>query len=205
MIIAFAQQKGGAGKTTVLAHLAHAWAEDGKSVGMVDLDPQRSLSMWAEHQSTLSLDCVESAGWRAGTDIKDMARGHDVTLIDCPGNASNLLEASLRESHLVLLPCQPSMLDAWATSAVLEMAEREKTRACVVLNRVPPRGGLMQEVRDTLDANGAMILEATLGNRVAFAAGLARGTTALGLGRTTRATQEVLALRDEIEALLAAA
>ena len=29
-VITFAQQKGGAGKTTVLAHLAAAWAEAGR-------------------------------------------------------------------------------------------------------------------------------------------------------------------------------
>ncbi|MEM8658745.1 MAG: ParA family partition ATPase [Pseudomonadota bacterium] len=204
MIIAFAQQKGGAGKTTLLAHLAHAWADAGKSVGLVDLDPQRSLSMWSEHQTVVSVDCIESAGWRAGSDIKDMARGHDITLIDCPGNASTLLESALRESDLVILPCQPSMLDAWATAAVLEMTQREKTRACVVLNRVPPRGGLMEEVLITLKEGGAEVLDSRMGNRVAFAAGLAKGTTALGLGRTTRATQEVQALRAEIDALMTA-
>lgn len=202
MIIAFAQQKGGAGKTTVLAHLAHAWGGAGRSVGLVDLDPQRSLSMWAQAQTVLEVECVESAGWRAGSDIKDLARKQEVTLIDCPGNASNLLEAALRESDLVILPCQPSMLDAWATAPVLEMAAREKTPARVLLNRVPPRGGLVDEVRAALGKSGAQLMDTTLGNRVAFAAGLARGTTALGTGRSSRATQEVQALRTEIEALL---
>lgn len=202
MIIAFAQQKGGSGKTTVLAHLAHAWGNAGASVGLVDLDPQRSLSTWAEHQTVVPATCTESAGWRASSDIKDMARASDITLIDCPGNASSLLEASLRESDLVILPCQPSMLDAWATQPVLEMAAREKTPARVLLNRVPPRGGLVDEVRATLAETGAELLTTTLGNRVAFAAGLARGTTALGLGKSTRAAEEIRALHKEVAALL---
>ena len=42
--ITFAQQKGGAGKTTVLAHLAAAWAGAGRDVAIIDLDPQRSLT-----------------------------------------------------------------------------------------------------------------------------------------------------------------
>ena len=45
--ITFAQQKGGAGKTTVLAHLAAAWAEAGRRVVVIDLDPQQSLTRWA--------------------------------------------------------------------------------------------------------------------------------------------------------------
>ena len=46
--ITFAQQKGGAGKTTVLAHLAAAWAGAGRDVAVIDLDPQRSLTRWTE-------------------------------------------------------------------------------------------------------------------------------------------------------------
>ena len=45
--ITFAQQKGGAGKTTVLAHLAAAWAAAGRQVAVMDLDPQQSLTRWA--------------------------------------------------------------------------------------------------------------------------------------------------------------
>lgn len=202
MILAFAQQKGGAGKTTVLAHLAHAWAQTGRSVGLADLDPQRSLSIWAGVRADAPYTVVESAGWRAGSDIKDLVRDHDVTLIDCPGNASNLLEAALRAADMVVIPCQPSMLDVWATAPVLEMAGKEKTPARVLLNRVPPRGNAPDLARAALKDTGATLLKSTLGNRVAFANGFATGTTALGLSRTSRASAEVTALRKELERTL---
>jgi len=203
MIIAFAQQKGGAGKTTVLAHLAHAWADRGRSVGLADLDPQRSLALWTANQRDHDYRVIESAGWRAASDIRDLSRVCDVTLIDCPGNASSLLEAALRAADLVVLPCQPSMLDAWATEPILQMAAREKTPARVLMNRMPPRGGIADQVQKHLQDAGAELFRTSLGNRVAFASGIGRGTTALGLSRTSRATREVAALADEIEALLA--
>ena len=43
-IITVAQQKGGAGKTTLAAHLAVAYTAMQKRVVAVDIDPQQSLS-----------------------------------------------------------------------------------------------------------------------------------------------------------------
>ena len=43
-IYTVAQQKGGAGKTTLAAHLAIAWSEAGLRVAVVDIDPQGSLT-----------------------------------------------------------------------------------------------------------------------------------------------------------------
>ena len=45
IVITVAQQKGGAGKTTLVAHLAAALAAD-RRVALLDIDPQRSLSRW---------------------------------------------------------------------------------------------------------------------------------------------------------------
>ena len=45
VVITVAQQKGGAGKTTLAANLAVALAET-KQVALLDIDPQRSLTRW---------------------------------------------------------------------------------------------------------------------------------------------------------------
>lgn len=201
-IVTFAQQKGGAGKTTVLAHLAVTFAREGSRVALVDLDPQRSLARWAEMRDDPALRVVQSKDYRAGADLKAAARDHDLVLVDCPGAASTLLDAALRESDLVITPCQPSAMDVWATQSVLEAATRQRTPVRVVLNRMPPRASDIADVLAALDAVGAEVLEARLGNRVAFAQAMRSGRTAVETARRSPAATETEALAAEIAALL---
>ena len=71
-IVTIAQQKGGAGKTTVSVHLAVAWsAMKGKSVALVDVDPQGSLGEWFEARERAlgedgaGLEFRTASGWGA--------------------------------------------------------------------------------------------------------------------------------------------
>lgn len=202
MIITFAQQKGGAGKTTVLAHLAAAWTEAGRSVALIDLDPQRSLTRWAGLRVDPRMHVIESRDYRASADMRSAAKTHDFVLVDCPGAASNLLDAAVRESDLVIAPCQPSVMDIWATGSVIETARKLKTPLRIVLNRYPPRSGAMEEVLAALGAAQALVLETRLGNRVAFSQAVLTGRTAPEIARRSAAATEIAALRAEVERAL---
>ncbi len=197
--LTFAQQKGGAGKTTLVAHLARAWQLAGKSVILIDLDPQRSLSFWNELREDDAFDLREGAGWRAGPDIKEARGQADVVLVDCPGNASDLLQAALRESDMVVIPCQPSPLDIWATAPILKMATKEKTAARIVLNRVPPRGPHADAAQKSLTSDSGQVLRSQIGNRVAFSALMSAGKTAIDRGGNAKAKSEIDALRRELD------
>ena len=202
-IITFAQQKGGAGKTTVLAHLAAAWTADGRRVALIDLDPQKSLTRWATLRADPALQLVDSRDYRAASDLRTASRTHDLVLVDCPGAASPLLDAALRESNLVIAPCQASALDAWATQSICEAAERQRTPIRILLNRIPPRTSSIEDVLAALGPRTGLLLECRLGNRVAFSQALLSGRSAPELSRRSLAADEIAALRAEIDGLLA--
>ncbi|SOH94695.1 chromosome partitioning protein [Monaibacterium marinum] len=195
-IITFAQQKGGAGKTTVLTQLAHHWLATGVTVALVDLDPQGSLSRWASMRG--DMECTASSDWKAGSDIRAAARKADLVLVDCPGNADILLRATIRDSDLVVAPAQPSMMDLWALEPVVEMARKEKTPLRVLLNRVPPTGRAAQDARDVVTAD---LLDEQMGNRVVFQQAFAVGKAAAELQPRSKAASEVAAIAAALDAI----
>ncbi len=199
-VITFAQQKGGSGKTTLLVHLAHSWFLAGRKVAVIDLDPQQSLTRWLRLGALPEITEIESKNYRALADIRQASRDHDIVLVDCPGNASNLLEAAIRSSSLVLVPCQPSTMDVWATDAIVKMAAKERIHCAVVMNRVPARGSAAESAVRMLDAAKTEVLDARIGNRVAYASAFGKGHTALSMSGNSIAKQEIEALRNEIEA-----
>lgn len=204
-IVVFAQQKGGAGKTTLLTQTAVAWIGQGRRVALLDLDPQRSLAGWAdararETQGALDLTFFESSEWRAGGDIRRAAAEADLVLVDCPGHADVLLRVAMREADLIVTPAQPSAPDAWATRATLKMAAREGARAVVALNRMPARGGPGPEIERMLRDEGAEIMEARVGDRIAFARAFMAGRGVTETERAGKAAAEIAALAAEIAA-----
>ncbi len=203
-IITVAQQKGGAGKTTLVAHLAVAYTAAGKSVAAVDIDPQQSLAMWYGMREARLGDAgagllvTQVKGWRSRGEVEALARGHDVVLVDSPPHAETEARIAIRAADLVVVPVQPSPMDVWATRPTLELAAAEKVPALLVLNRVPARANLTEDMLAEAKRLGARIAKARIGNRVAFAAALAEGRAVSETQPRGRAAQEITALAKEI-------
>lgn len=200
-IITVAQQKGGAGKTTLVAHLAVAWAGGGWRVGLVDIDPQHSLAAWHTMRDAAGdggLDLHEIPGYRLATAMGPLARDYDVILIDSPPHAETEARIAIRAADLVVVPVQPSPMDLWATRPTLDIAAAEKTPALIVLNRVPPRANLTEAMRDRLRGYEAKVAHAGLGSRVAFAASMLEGRGVTETAPRSPAADEIRALGREI-------
>lgn len=200
-IITVAQQKGGAGKTTVAAHLAVALADSGKKIGLIDGDPQGSLTCWyrervnKQHpERVANITFAQVPGWRVTSELSKMRFNHDVIIID---NASGLdmdTRTTMRNADLVVCPVQPSPADVWATEAVLELAKKESYNMMLVMNRVTARSRLAMIFQHSLP----FLTDAIIGNRILYASVLEDGLTVQEAAPRSSAAREIEMLVKEV-------
>jgi len=198
-VFTVAQQKGGAGKTTMAAHLAVAWSRRHK-VAIIDTDPQGSLTQWyklrvemyGEEEAGLTFSAI--SGWRVENEIARLKRQVDIIVIDSPPHADTEARAAIRAADLVVIPLQPSPMDVWATSATIKLCKQEKVPVKMVLNRVHPQARLTETI-----SSGIVGLAAnTFGNRVAYAGSLMQGLGVTEANPNSPAADEVRGLAREI-------
>lgn len=197
LTIALISQKGGVGKTTLAIHLATAYAALGKQTLLVDLDPQTSAAEWkdvrqAEHPYVMA---VPSS--RLGKTLETArANGADVVILDtAPHNEGTALEAA-RAADLILVPCQPSIMDLRAMRKTADILNYLKKPTFAVLNEVAPQGTVADEAARAITAQfGMPVCPIRLGQRVAFNRCLLGGQTAQEYEPGGKAAQEVDVLR----------
>lgn len=205
-IITIAQQKGGSGKTTLAAHLAVAGTlrKSGSSVAILDTDPQGSLGQWylkrceTLGEDSSGLELRTASAWGAKLEARNLAKSHDLVIIDTPPKADWDCRPAMDAADLVVIPILPSPVDLWATAPTVETAAKQKASCLVVLNRAVARARLTADSLEAIQKLEAPVAEAHLGNRVAFAGTMGNGKTVLDSGGSGPARTEAKALSDEI-------
>jgi chromosome partitioning protein len=211
MIIALAGQKGGAGKTTTSICLASEWHRRGKSVLLVDADPQGSARTWAsvaaEQERSIPTVVAMGAGLHQREQLPRLAQAYDITIIDCPPRHGEIQRAALMVSDMAVLPCGPSALDAWALTETIDIVQqaqiiRPALKAAVLITRKVARTALGQNARDVVMQCGLDVLGAELGYRVAYQEAPAAGIGVVEYDPHGAASTEIQALIAEIELML---
>ena len=118
-VLVLASQKGGAGKTTIAAHVAVAAELDGAGpVVLIDTDPQGSLSAWwnsreADTPALASATLAELPGKLAAL----AQAGFKLAVIDTPPAITEAIRDVVKLADLVLIPTRPSPHDLRAVVA----------------------------------------------------------------------------------------
>jgi chromosome partitioning protein len=126
--IVFASPKGGAGKSTSAVLLATVLAERGATVTIVDADPNKPVSRWAQRPGkpenlVVLADVTEDTVIDA---IEEAATQSAFVIVDLEGTASMMVGYAISRADLAIIPTQGSQLDAAEAVKAIKLVKRQE-------------------------------------------------------------------------------
>lgn len=141
-VIAMANSKGGAGKSTLCLLIASELAQAGSEVLIIDADEQQSCSQWATRcrdAKTLP-DKLEVVPATSPEDLVAALKRNqaDIVVIDVQGSMNKMLIAAIVASDVTLVPAKANVMEMTETVKLFEWAHSSLKRAPLrlVLTRV---------------------------------------------------------------------
>ena len=208
-VISILNQKGGVGKTTIAVHLATAFARKKRRVLLVDADPQGSALDWAAARHGQPLFPVVGLPKNSiHKELPALAINYELVIIDGPPRVYDVAKSAVGASDLVLVPVQPSPYDVWAAKEIIDLFDEAMVFTpnlikAFVINRKIVNTAIGRDVAEALSEYPVPVLEATIGQRVAFAESATQGRTVYDIDPDMLASKEMDQLADEVERLLA--
>lgn len=119
--IAMCNLKGGTGKTTSSILIGEGLRRRGKTVSIIDLDPQGSATEWADAASDentpLGFDVIPGNA----RSIRRLPAA-DFIIIDCPPGNAQLIDAAIAAADRVIIPVSPSSIEVDRMWDALELS-----------------------------------------------------------------------------------
>jgi chromosome partitioning protein len=211
MRIAFLNQKGGVGKTTLAVNVADAIARSGLRTLLIDADPQASAIEWAsardehhdETQGDVLFPVIGMAANFIHKEVPAIAKDYDCVVIDGPPRVNKVSAAAIMASDVVFIPVQPSPYDVWAADEMIGLIEQAKAIrpeivAMFVVNRKITKTALGNAISDALVDYPLPVLKTQISQRVAFAETAAKGQSVVEAVPGEPAAKEIKKLVKEI-------
>jgi len=177
-IIAFANPKGGAGKTTSALLLASELAARGAQVAIIDADPEKWISQWgALPGKPDNITIIGEVSEDTIVDqIEEAAAEAQFVVVDLEGTASLMVANAIGMSDLVIIPTQGASMDAKGAAKTIKLIRNQARLArrdiphAVLLTRTSAAiaSRALKNVRDQLDKAGIDIFETSIVERAAY-------------------------------------
>ena len=182
LVLAFLNQKGGVGKSTLSTNAADYLHRHGGKVLLIDADPQSTVSTWAALRGDLPFPVMQLARTNMAQEVLGHATNYRHVVIDGPPRAEALSRAVIIASDLVVVPVEASGASDWASQVTVRQVQeaqqyKENLKSVFLVSRAIPNTVIGRSIREHMAGHGIPLLEASVANRVSFAEALTMGKT----------------------------
>lgn len=187
-VVAVANQKGGAGKSTIATNLAVMFARDKKKVLLIDADTQQNTSLrWhadrAQYEeNVVPIDVCGLTARNLLPSTQSFRKQYDIIVIDGGARITAEAHAAVGAADYLIVPVKAVKADVDSTATFLEvvaqsMEIRQDLVAGILLNEVNERTILAQSMIEELKAfeNDFGIFKHRLGSYQAFRDAISSG------------------------------
>lgn len=214
VVIAIANQKGGAGKSTLATNLAVMFAADKKKVLLIDADTQQNTTLrWhadrAQYEDQVpALDVCGLTARNLLPSTQSFRKQYDYIIIDGGARITAEAHAAVGAADFLIVPVKAVKADVDSTAVFLEvvaqnMEVRDDLVAGILINEVNERTNLaktmIEELRAFEDSFG--IFENRIGSYQAFRDAISSGLGVVELGGSSseRAANQMRAFYKELK------
>ena len=203
-VITLASRKGGAGKSTLTAHLAACAYTTGRRCLLIDADPQGSLTLWHKLRGTNEPPIKTAVNSVSGIVAQAKRDGIEWVFIDTPPNLSAVVDDAIKNATMVIIPARPGVFDVNAVQETIQTCRAARKPYAVVINGAPAqRDGAESPIvtiaRESLQKFRAPVWSGQITNRADLLMALGQGEGAREYYAEGRAAAEIGRLWAAIE------
>jgi chromosome partitioning protein len=208
-IITMASRKGGAGKSTLTAHLAALCHQAGHRTVVIDADPQGSLTLWHSLRPDRQPDLRSGARGIERALAHAMVEGYEWAFIDTAASMWVVAQEAIRAATMVLIPARPGFFDLNAVRETVAAARERNKPYAVVLNATPVKrddkeAPAVVQSRAFFDTLGIPVWAGQVSQRTGFVLTLAAGASISEVAPESVAGTEITGVRSAVERSVAA-
>src|SRR3954451_8115822 len=184
-VLAVVNRKGGTSKTTTAVFLAHALHEQGRSVLLVDADPQASALSWSETAAAIGgegfpFPVIALPTRELHKQLPDVIGNRfEAVVIDTPPleERAGIVASSLRLATLAVVPVAPTPIEYQRLTQVRQVVDDTASfrqdgnpvPVAVLFTRVVPRATSTQVYREQAAQDGFFCFDTSVGRLERFA------------------------------------
>ena len=208
-IITMASRKGGAGKSTLTAHLAAYCHKIGERCVVIDADPQGSVSLWHSLRADGQPPLMSGARGIERALTSAMVDGYKWAFIDTAASMWVVAQEAIRAATMVLIPARPGFFDLNAVRETVAAARERNKPYAVVLNATPVKrddkeAPAVVQSRAFFDTLGIPVWAGQVSQRTGFVLTLAAGASISEVAPESVAGTEITGLWSAVERSVAA-